>query len=73
MNNGELIMELTDTMVKVVKETFNIEIEMMQGTIEKLSDGRTRYTLQIDSEEKGEMIKQFILSVMFKDQSLNHN
>lgn len=72
MDKGKLTMDLTDKMTKTVKENFDIEIEMMQGEIEKLPDGRTRYTLEVN-EEKGKVIIQFILAVMFRNNKINNN
>ncbi len=72
MGTGKLEMELTDYMASVIKETFNIEIEMMQGDTLKLPDGRTRYTLQVN-EEKGKLIVKFIMAVMFKNKQNSPN
>lgn len=68
----DLQMELTDFMANLVKENFDIEIEMMQGEVEKMADGRTRYTLKI-SQEKGIPIRDFMLRVISNSNNLNLN
>jgi hypothetical protein len=71
-NSGTLTMELTDYMANLVKETFDLEIEMLQGTIEKLPDGRTKYVIEV-GHEKSELVLKFILMTISKSNKLNYN
>jgi hypothetical protein len=66
MEGNRLEMELTDTMAKELTSLFNIEIEIMRGTKEMMPDGRTRYTLSIECEQKSKLIVEFIMGVMFR-------
>ena len=63
LEHGEVEMDLTPYMADKLKELFNCEIEMMQGTQEPLPDGRIRYTFKVD-DEKGRMIMSFCLHVI---------
>lgn len=67
-----LEMELTDYMANLIREAFNIEVEMLQGYIGKLPDGRNHYKIEI-SEEKGEPILKFMLMTISKSDKLNLN
>jgi hypothetical protein len=58
---GTLTLELTDDMIPVFREVF--EIEMLRGETEDLPDGRTRFTLDVESEEKGAAIINFMRSI----------
>jgi hypothetical protein len=61
-------MDLTDEMAKTIRENFNLEVEMLQGSQEKLADGRTRYIVEVRGE-KMEMVQEFILKLI----SNSHN
>lgn len=66
LKNLECELEVSDMMAQKLKELFDIEVEMLQGKIEKMDNGNTRYTIKV-SQEKGEIIGQFVQHVMFKD------
>lgn len=44
-----------------------LQIEILQGDVRKLKDGRTKYHLKIHDDQKAELIKEFLLRVMAKD------
>lgn len=67
-----ITMELTPDMEKLVKETFDIEVEMLSGTIEKLADGRTRFTIEV-KHPKSELILKFMLMIISNSHKLNLN
>jgi hypothetical protein len=56
-----LTMTLTPYMEQVIKDTFNIEIEMLQGKRRNLKDGRVKYKIEIHDMQKAEMVKEFVL------------
>lgn len=70
---GLLTMELTPEMEKVVKEQFNLEIEMMQGDKESLPGGMTKYTIKIYDDQKCEMVKEFVLKMISESHLKNMN
>lgn len=72
-NPGILIAELSDHMVKTLTETFDLEMEMLQANREKLPNGMTRYRIEIHSQEKQRMIKDFMMTMMFINQPINQN
>ncbi len=72
LNDLECEMELSEQMVEKLKELFDIEIEMLQGKIEKLENGLTRYTIKV-SQEKGELIGKLITHVMFNHLDTSDN
>jgi hypothetical protein len=60
-DTAKLTMTITPCMEKVMKETFNLEIEMLQGIKRNLKDGRIKYCIEIGDMQKAEMIKEFLL------------
>lgn len=72
LQRGKVEMELTNDMAEKLKDTFNCEIEMMQGVQEKMPDGRTRYIFKVD-DQKGEEIKNFIIGAMFHKKEFSDN
>lgn len=69
---AEAEMELTDFMYKLVIEHFDCELEMLQGKIEPMDDGRTRYTFKVDQQKGGKM-HAFIMRVIINSQPINFN
>lgn len=64
MEHGNLVMELTPEMQKTLIPFFNIEVEVMQGIVEDLPNGSKKYTLQINDQQKGELIMSFCCHVI---------
>lgn len=64
---------VSDEMFKIIRETFNIEIEILKGFSERLEDGRMFYKFQVKDQQKGEMLKEFCLKLISKshEQVLN--
>ena len=54
-------MELTPYMEEKLRDVFNLEIEMLQGTREPLPDGRARLTFEIKDQAKGRMVVDLIM------------
>jgi len=70
--SGVLTMELTTEMAELLRDLFDIETEMLQGKVENLSNNLKRYTIQIPGN-KGQRIKEFILSSIASVQQMNLN
>jgi len=72
IDGNQVEMELTDKMAAQLKEIFDVEVEMLQGSVEKLPNGLSRYKFVV-SKEKGKLIQKFLLMVISKSHSLNLN
>jgi len=60
-----LDMTISKDMEKMfMSHPFFLELEMMQGEKEILSDGRTRYKITITCPIKSDLMKQFCLKVV---------
>jgi len=69
---ADVEMDVTPEMEKLLIETFNIEIEVMQGTSEKLPDGRNRIKFKVGGE-KSDVIREFVLKTISKSHKANLN
>ena len=67
---AEVTMEVNDEIADLIRETFNVEVEMLRGSIEKLPNGQTKYSFEV-AGQKAEMIKEFILKVISKSHQQN--
>lgn len=72
IDKAEVEMDVTPEMEKLLIEIFNVEIEVMQGSIEKLPDGKNRIKFEVGGE-KAELIKEFILKGISKSHKANLN
>lgn len=70
--HATLEMEITPCMEKLFVDTFNIEVEMIQGFIRVLPDGRKHYKISI-CQEKAELVKKFVLMIFSKSNQINLN
>jgi hypothetical protein len=70
---GELNMEISSSMEKLFRETFNIEVEMLQGNREVTPNGMIKYELKIYDEQKSQLIKEFILQMISMPDRMNFN
>ncbi len=64
--------DLTDDMADILRETFDIEIEMLEGTTEDLGDGLTRYKFKVN-EEKGKLIETFLIRCISRSHQIIYN
>jgi hypothetical protein len=64
-----ITMELTTEFAKTIRDRLNIEIEMLQGIIEPMPDGRTRYIITVTDPDKMELLREFALKLI----SNSHN
>lgn len=55
-----------------IREFFDIDIEILQGTTENLADGSTRYQFTV-CPEKALLIREFIKFVAMKNFNINYN
>ena len=62
-----LTMTISPAMEKIMKETFDLEIEMLQGKSRLLKDGRIKYKIVITDKTKQEMVKQYLTMIFAKD------
>lgn len=69
---AELYMELTPKMEKKLVDLFDIEIEVLQGTREKMADGRTAITCEVP-DHKGKPIVKFCAMVIADTPNINLN
>jgi hypothetical protein len=58
-----LEMELTPFMTKVMRDIF--EVEMLQGHNEPMPDGRIKWTITIEDEEKANLFRQWMVKFFF--------
>lgn len=66
-------MELTPAMEEQMIDTFEIEVEIMQGSREEMPDGRSRIKIEVNGEKEA-MLKDYVLMLMKMDQmSINQN
>lgn len=66
---AQLTMEITPVMEEIFKGApFFLEIEMLQGERQSLTDGRTKYVIEITDIDKAELLKEFFLKTI----SLSH-
>lgn len=69
-----LKMTITPEMEKQFKGyPYFLEIEMMQGDRKVLKDGRIKYWIEIDDEEKADLMKEFVLKMISKSHITNKN
>lgn len=54
-------MTLTKYMERLLIDSFNLEIELMQGERVELADGRARITITVYDLMKGELLRAFVL------------
>lgn len=66
-----LVLILSERGAAIMKERFDLEIEILQGKTEEMGDGRTRYILTVQGE-KAEEVREFISSLLFKN-AINPN
>ncbi len=71
-DEAEVTIELTPDMEKLFIETFGIEIEMMQGEIAQMDDGRKRFKIKVKGE-KAEMIGKFVLRIISRPDTIQPN
>jgi hypothetical protein len=61
----QIEMSLTNRMAEMFKgKPFFLELEMMQGEIQDMGEGFTRYKLIITDNSKAEMLREFALKVI---------
>lgn len=60
-------------MEEKLKDTFNIEIEMLSATREPMADGRTKISITITDPDKIEYIQQFVLKMISGSPGKNLN
>lgn len=53
-------MELSTEMAELLKDLFDLELEMLEGTVESLPNNMKRITIQIPGY-KGQQIKDFFM------------
>lgn len=72
---AEVSMEVTPAMEKILKEEFNLEIELLQADRKPHPDGSGRSILKfkIMDEEKALMLKEFVLKVISQSHTKNMN
>ena len=64
MENGNKIeMELSDMMIEKMNETFDLEIQLLNGTKTKLDNGQWRIIIHV-SDEKLMMFKDLVNMLM---------
>lgn len=69
-----LKMTITPEIEKQFKSyPYFLEIEMMQGDRKVLKDGRIKYRIEIDDEEKADLMKEFVLKMISKSHITNKN
>ena len=69
---AELYLEVTPYMENKLKETFDIEIEILQGHRKTLPDGRSAITCDVP-EHKGELIAKFCAMIIADIKNINLN
>jgi len=62
-DNNKIEMELTDTMVEKIKETFDLEIELLKGEKTKLENGMWKIVVYV-SDAKLVMFKDLVNMLM---------
>jgi len=70
--SAKIEMVVTDFTADMAKDIFDIEIEMLQGSMERLSDGRTKYVFNVPPV-KAAQIKRFLFGVMFSENNTTLN
>lgn len=73
MNNYNFEMTLNEPVIQMFKDSIldYLQIEILQGEVTKLTNGQTRYRLNLN-EEKSNFIKSIMIEAI-KRQNYNHN
>ena len=69
---GVLRMEVPLELAERLKDLFDIEVEMMQGEIEKIRNNVYRFTIKVPLE-KGTKIKNYLLETISHSKGKNMN
>lgn len=57
---GLITMELSTEMADLIKDLFDLELEMLEGTVENLPNNMKRIVIQLP-ENKSQQIKEFFM------------
>lgn len=72
---AEVTMEVTPDMEQIMKEEFNLELELLQAERKPHPDGSGRSILKfmITDQDKAEMLRDFVLKVISQSHNKNMN